>query len=553
MVIIPAVRERCAGIDIGKRTLAVALIVGPADQPGVVTTREFGTTVPELQAIKAWLVEQGCTSVAMESTGSYWIPVKNELEGTFEIMLVCSQKHKPKKGDKSDFRDARGLAHRHRHGMLTPSFLPEKGIVELRDLTRRRKKLLSNLGAEKNRIQKVLEVANVKIGNVVSDVFGISGQKILSVLLSVKEIEAAELADMAKGQLRRKIPQLTETLKGHRMNDHHRWLIDQSVEHIVLLDKQLEALEEKIREKAQPYAKQMNWLQTAPGIKEMTAASIVAEIGPDMSQFPTSRNLASWTGLCPGNNKSAGKKKGGRIKKANKFLISALVQAAWGAVKKRESLFQQKFRRWSGRLGKTKTSIAICHSLLRVVWVLLKEERPYRAAHSEEMRQLERAKQIRHHAKRLRQLGADEASIEEITQRLLNQMQESQPAQRAEAAAVETAGEETEQKAGSAEETNREEPQDVTVSTTPIVRGALGLRARPQRQATYKPKTRKGKGGANQPKGKQDNVAVEPALERKADAAPTKARRRGSGKGKKAPPVDLGEASRWLADHLETQ
>jgi transposase len=162
--------------------------------------------VPELQALKAWLVEGGCTSVGMESTGSYWIPVKNELEGTVEIMLVCSQKHKPQKGDKTDFRDAKRLAHQHRHGMLTPSYLLAKGIVELRDLTLRRKKVSGNLNSEKKRIQKVLEVAG--------DVFGISGQKILSVVLTAKEMEAAELAGLARGRLRRKIPELTETWKG---------------------------------------------------------------------------------------------------------------------------------------------------------------------------------------------------------------------------------------------------------------------------------------------------------------------------------------------------
>ena len=177
MIQVPAVRERCAGIDVGKKTLAVATIVGPADQDGVVTKREFGTTVSELISLKNWLTREACLSVAMESTGSYWIPVKNVLEESMEITLVCARKHKPKKGEKTDFQDAINLAHLHRHGMLKGSYLPERRIVELRDLTRRRKKLLSNLNAEKNRIQKVLEVANVKMGSVVSDVFGVSGQE----------------------------------------------------------------------------------------------------------------------------------------------------------------------------------------------------------------------------------------------------------------------------------------------------------------------------------------------------------------------------------------
>src|SRR5215207_3368202 len=166
MIQIPAVEERCAGIDVGKRELAVAVITGPADQDGEVKTRAFGTTVPALEQLKQWLIQEGCASVAMESTGSYWIPVKNVLEGSVRIVLVCAKKHKPERGEKTDFRDAKNLAHLQRHGLLTGSFLPPRDVVELRDLTRRRKKLVSNLSAEKNRIQKVLEVANVKIGNI---------------------------------------------------------------------------------------------------------------------------------------------------------------------------------------------------------------------------------------------------------------------------------------------------------------------------------------------------------------------------------------------------
>jgi transposase len=202
MIQIPAVIERCAGIDIGKRELAVAIIVGPADQDGEVETRTFGTTVPALEELRAWLIQQGCTSVAMESTGSYWIPVKNVLEASLRIVLVCAKKHKPARGEKTDFRDAKNLAHLHRHGLLKGSFLPHQTVVELRDLTRRRKKLLANLAAEKNRIQKVLEVANVKIGSIISDVFGVSGQAMLSVLLAGKQIAAEQIADLSKRRLR---------------------------------------------------------------------------------------------------------------------------------------------------------------------------------------------------------------------------------------------------------------------------------------------------------------------------------------------------------------
>src|SRR5215469_8315667 len=349
MIIVPAIRERCAGIDVGKRGLAVAVGVGPVDQEAEIKPRAFGTTVPALQELKQWLLEEGCTSVAIESTGWYWIPVKNVLEGALEMVLVCPKKHHPKKGEKTDFRDAIWLAHFHRHGMLTGSYLPERGIVELRDLTRRRKKLVGNLCSEKNRIQKVLETANVKIGNFISDRFGISGQELLNALLSNQPLAAEEIADLAKRRLRLKIPQLTEALQEHQMNDHHRWLIRQSIEHAAFLDCQVEEIEKKIQIQLEPCQRQYELLMTIPGIKEAAAANILAEIGPDMTQFPTADQLCHWAGICPGNNRSAGKSKSSHIRKANKFLLAGLVESSWGAVRKEGSTFQRKFRRWIKR------------------------------------------------------------------------------------------------------------------------------------------------------------------------------------------------------------
>lgn len=461
MIEIPAVRERCAGIDVGKRELAVALVLGPADEEGEVRTRAFSTTVPSLEKLKQWLAEEGCTSVAMESTGSYWIPVKNILEGSVEIVLVCARKHKPERGDKTDFRDAKNLAHLHRHGLLTGSFLPERSIVELRDLTRRRKKLLSNLGAEKNRIQKVLEAANVKIGNIVGDVFGVTGQAIVSALLSGEPPEAGQLAEMAKGKLKSRKPELAEALERHQMSDHHRWLIGQSVEHIVLLDRQLEELEAAIRQKLEPYRAQCDLLETIPGIKEANAASILAEIGPNMDQFETAKHLCSWAGICPGNNRSAGKTKQSRIKKGNKFLLATLAEAGWAAARKSGSLFQQKFHRWMKRLGKNKANVAIARSLLTVVYAILKEGRPYQAPDPKQMHRLERAKLIRHHSKRLRALGVDEQLLTRIAEQLVP---EPVPA--------------TEGEPPGPERIRK-------VSPGKVCRGALGFRARQTRGQEY--------------------------------------------------------------------
>ena len=419
MITIPVVTERCAGIDVGKRGLAIAVLTGPADKEAAIQTRWLGTTNSELEALKQWLLQEGVTTVAMESTGSYWIPVKNVLEKDLKILLVCAKKHHPKKGDKTDFRDAIHVAHLHRHGMLTGSYLPERSVVEQRDLTRRRKKLQGNLASEKNRIQKTLEVANVKIGNVISDVFGVSGQEMLDALLSGRQIEPGEIAELAKNRLRSRIPQLTETLQGHLMNNHHRWLIQQSIEHICLLDRQREALEEKIMEGLEPWHRQFELMCTIPGVKDLTAATILAEIGPDMSVFPTSDHLCSWAGICCGNNRSAGKSKGSHIKKANKFLRAALVQAAWGAVRKNGSVFQRKFHRWAKKLGRKKAIIAVSRSLMRVIYTILRGGKPYREPDAGILHELERQKLVRHHARRLRELGAEQEVMEEIVEQLL--------------------------------------------------------------------------------------------------------------------------------------
>ena len=419
MITIPVVTERCAGIDVGKRGLAVARLTGPADKEGLIETRWFGTTVPELESLKNWLLAAAVTTVAMESTASYWIPVKNVLESSLHILLVCPKKHHPKKGEKTDFRDAVFLAHQHRHGMLTGSYLPEKGVAELRDLTRRRKKLQGNLGAEKNRIQKTLEVANVKIGNVIGDVFGVSGQEMVDLLLSGRKAEPGEIAELAKAKLRTKIPQLTEALEGHHMNDHHRWLIRQSVDHIVLLDGQMEAIEEKIMDQLSPYRREFDLISTIPGLKDLNAAAVLAEIGPDMTVFPTGDHLCSWGGICSGNNRSAGKSRSSTTKKANKFLRAALVQAAWGAVRTEGSIFQRKFSRWTRKMGSKKAVVAVAHSLLKVIHAVLRTGQPYQERDQSLQNELERQKLVRHHARRLRDLGAEPEVIQEVVERLL--------------------------------------------------------------------------------------------------------------------------------------
>src|SRR5665213_2968717 len=265
-----------------------------------------------------------------------------------------------------------------------------------------------------NRIQKVLETASVKMGNVVSDVFGVSGQEIPRALLENLPLSAEQMAEMAKKRLRQKIPQLTEALEGQQMNDHHRWLIEQSVEHAKFLDRQVEEPEKKIDLQLEPYHGQYELLMTIPGIKEAAAFNILAEIGPNMQQFPTADQLCSWAGICPGNNRSAGKSKSSHIKKANKFLLAALVESSWGTARQEGSVFQRKFRRWVKK-GEKKAVIAACRCLLRVIWSVLRNDRPYVEPDAKVLQHLERQKQVRYHTQRLRELGADDQTRAYIT------------------------------------------------------------------------------------------------------------------------------------------
>ena len=335
----------------------------------------------------------------------------------------------------------------------------------MRDLTRRRKKLLGNLSAEKNRIQKVLETANVKIGNIVSDVFGVSGQAMVKVLISGCQIEVGEIAELSKHRLRKRIPELTEALKGHQMNEHHRWLIRQSVEHAVLLDQQLEELEVRIEEKIKPWKQQYELLQTIPGVKSTTAATILAEVGPDMSQFEDSGHLSSWAGIYPGNNRSAGKRKSSRIKKGNRFLLTALVQAAWAAARKKDSIFQRKFHRWMKGLGEPKANVALAHNLLEVVYAIVKTGRPWQEPDPAAIHEREKEKLIRHHAKRLTQLGADDAVVAELAARLRQLPRAATP---------------------TGQEALPQQPDRIR-RTCPakVCRGALGFRARQTRPQEY--------------------------------------------------------------------
>lgn len=317
--------ERCAGIDVGKERLAVCVMVGPLAGEPRVEYREFGATNAELQNLRQWLEAEGVTHVVMESTGSYWKPIFNVLEDKVKVYLAKAEDVKNRKGHKTDKKDSWWLAHLLRHSMIRPSFVPPRGLRELRDLTRRRKKMMGVATSERNRVDKILQDANIKLSNALSDIFGVSGQLMLDALLEGKATPE-QIAQFAQRSAKRKIPEIIAALEGHRMNDHHRRMIRYSLDHLRFLEEHIMELDEQIVAKIEAlgYTSQWQLLQTVPAIKENSAASVLAEIGTDMGQFGDEKHLSSWAGVCPGNNRSAGKSKGSKPTKGNRWLRGTL-------------------------------------------------------------------------------------------------------------------------------------------------------------------------------------------------------------------------------------
>jgi len=400
--------ERCAGIDVGKKWLAVCIMVGALEAEPRTETRKFGTNVADLEQLREWFKEERITHAVMESTGSYWKPVFNILEETLTVYLANPHQVKPRKGHKTDNKDGHWLAHLLRHAMIQPSFIPPRPMRELRDLTRRRKKLVGAGASEKNRIQKVLEDANVKLGNVLSDVFGVSGQLMLDALLEGKAA-AEEIAQMAKRRARKRIPELVAALEKHRMSDHHRRMIRFSLEHMELLEKQIVRLDQDIEAKIRDSGLVQQWelLQTIPGMQAGSSATILAETGTNMGQFGDEGNISSWAGVCPGNNRSAGKNKSSHTNKGNPWLRSALTECAQGAAKKKDCFLKDKFWRITTKHGgkRAPAVIAVAHDLLRFVFQVLSTGKPYQAKSMTPLEPQQRERMICHHLRRLGKLG----------------------------------------------------------------------------------------------------------------------------------------------------
>ena len=303
-----AVLERCAGLDVHQETVVACVLFGPLEQKPVSELRTFGTTTEELLDLADWLEERQCTHVAMESTGVYWKPVWNLLESyPFELLLANAHHIKNVPGRKTDIKDAEWIAKLLRSGLIEGSFVPPTAMRDLRDLTRYRKKLIQNATAEKNRMHKILQDANIKLSSYISDLFGVSGRNILQMIINGEVITISLLEQCLKGSLKTKARKLAQGLNG-RLRPHHRQMLGFSWEHLMFLEKAVREIDAKMNEQLQPYREEIELIRTVPGIDQTSAAAILAEIGPDMSQFPSAGHLAAWAGVSPGNNESAGKK-----------------------------------------------------------------------------------------------------------------------------------------------------------------------------------------------------------------------------------------------------
>lgn len=370
------IHPRCCGIDVHKKSVAVCVIVADDARGGRREVRRFDTTTRALLELADWLRGHQVREVAMESTGVYWKPVWNLLEDEFSLMLVNAQHVKNVPGRKTDVQDCVWLAKLLQHGLLRGSFVPQRAIRELRELCRYRTSLVQERSAASNRIQKTLEDANIKLSSVVSDVLGVSSRAILK-RLAAGEQDPESLAAGVAPQMRRKIPQLQEALFGG-MRDHHRFLLGRQISHVERLEQEIAEVGAEIERRTEIYEPQVRRLEAAPGIDRIAARSLIAEIGPEMSQFASDRHLTSWAAICPGNRESAGKRLSGKVRKGNRWLKALLTQVAWAASRTKGTYWSAKYRRLAARRGKKRAIVALASALLRMIYHLLKSGQPYR-------------------------------------------------------------------------------------------------------------------------------------------------------------------------------
>jgi len=393
----------CAGIDVHKRDIKVCLVWRDAAGQRKQEVRTYRTMTADLLTMRDWLQDHRCRVLALESTGVYWRPVFNLLEGDFQVLLVNPMHIKHVPGRKTDVKDCQWIAELLEHGLLKGSFIPPLEIRDLRDLTRYRRKLVEMRVSEVNRLQKILEQANIKLASVATDIMGVSGRAMLAALLAGEQ-DTAKLAELSKGRLRNKKADLQAALVG-RFRPHHAQVLSEILAHIDFLDEGIDKLEAQLDELCRPFEPQLANLDTMTGINQRAAQDVIAEIGVDMSHFPSHKHLCGWAHLCPGNNKSGGKRKSGRTGKGNKWLRAILVECAHAAGRSKDTYLGEQYRRFARRKDKKRAAVAVAHSMLEGIYFMLRDNVPYKDLGAHHFDQVNEAQVVRYHQSRLERLG----------------------------------------------------------------------------------------------------------------------------------------------------
>jgi transposase len=399
------VHAHCAGLDVHKKLVVACVMHSTSEGPARQETRSFGTRLPDLNQLREWLAQEGCTAVAMEGTGVYWKPVFNVLEGQCELLVTNAEHVKAVPGRKTDVKDAEWLATLLRHGLLKASFISEREQREMRDITRYRTALLQDRGRAVNRLQKTLEGANIKLASVLTDITGLSGQRILAALIRGED-DPTELAGLAHGRLSSKRQALEQAVMGH-LGPRLTFLVTQQLQQIQHLDEQIAACDQEVADELRPFEDELTRLDEIPGVGPRTAQTLITELGPTLSNFPTARHLAAWAGMCPGNKASGGKRRPTRTRRGNPWVKRALTEAAWAAGRTKQTYLGEQYRRFSARKGRKRAVVAVGHSILTITYFVLKRGHHYTELGLTYLDERDRKAAQRAAVKRLMTLGFD--------------------------------------------------------------------------------------------------------------------------------------------------